>query len=180
MIIGLSGTLSSGKDTVAQYLIEKGYEHISLSDLIREEAKKRGMGVDRDSLRELGNILVGEKGEDALAKIAMERKKTDKLIISSVRKPKEVDYLRSLPHFVMLFVDAPIEVRYQRMVSRARAGDKTMTLQELKEKEDMEMSGKSTQRLDYCKEHADYFINNISNLDDLYSQVNKILKEINA
>ena len=42
--IGVTGTLGSGKDTLAAYLVSKGFEHISLSDLIREELKKKQSG----------------------------------------------------------------------------------------------------------------------------------------
>lgn len=179
MIIGVSGTFGSGKDTVAEYLIrEKNFQHISLSDLIREEAQKRGMGDDRDSLRNLGNILAKEIGEDALARMAIKRKKSANLVISSIRKPKEVDYLKSLLDFLLVFVDAPIEVRFSRMNKRKRAGEASMTLFELKTKENLEMSGKSSQRLDYCKKTADKILLNTSTMEDLDKKVDELINNI--
>ena len=181
MIIGLSGTFGSGKDTVADYLInQKKFQHISLSDLIREEAKKRGLGIDRDSLRNLGNILASEIGEDALARMAIKRKKSANLVISSIRKPKEVDYLKSLTNFILIFVDAPIKLRFNRMSKRKRVGEESMTFDELKEKENLEMSGKSSQRLDYCKKMADKVILNTGTLENLYKKVDVVLNKLKA
>lgn len=40
IIIGLTGHPSSGKDTVAEYIANKGFAHISCGDLLREEMKK--------------------------------------------------------------------------------------------------------------------------------------------
>jgi len=177
MIIGLSGTIGSGKDTVAEYLIKKGFQHISLSDLIREEAKKRGMGIDRDSLRGLGNILKEEIGGDALARMAIKRKKGENLVISSIRKPEEVDYLKTLSDFKLLFVDAPIEIRFNRMQKRGRKDESKMTILELKAKEELEMSGKSSQRLDYCRAKADVSIDNAKDLNYLFDQINNIIGE---
>jgi len=175
MIIGISGTLGSGKDTVAQYLVKKGWQHISLSDLIRKEAKKRGIGWDRDSLRNFANLLKAESGGDALAKMAVKQKKKENLAISSVRKPEEVDYLQSISGFRLFYVDAPIKLRYKRIVSRARIGDTTITLQDLKKQEHTEMSGKSSQVLSYCKDHADVIIDNSKSLKDLYKQIDEVL-----
>ncbi|OGD56346.1 hypothetical protein A2V71_01340 [Candidatus Berkelbacteria bacterium RBG_13_40_8] len=175
MIIGVSGTLGSGKDTVSEYLIKKGWQHISLSDLIRKEAKKRGVGFDRDSLREFANLLAKEDGSDALAKIAITKKQKNNLVISSVRKPGEVDYLKKIPDFKLFFINASIKLRYKRIIKRARVGDMTMTFDEFEKQEKQEMSGKSSQVLSYCKSHADVIIDNSGSLENLYKQIDKVL-----
>jgi dephospho-CoA kinase len=40
-VIGLTGTIASGKGTLAEFLKGKGYSYFSLSDILREEATKR-------------------------------------------------------------------------------------------------------------------------------------------
>lgn len=177
MIIGLSGTFGAGKDTVSQYLVKKGFQHISLSDIIREEATKRKMGHDRDSLRELGNILVREAGKEVLAKQALEKKKNKNLALSSIRRIAEIDFLHKNKDFVLLFVDAPIKIRYGRLHKRGRVGEGTMSFEDFKTKEKLEMSGKSTQRLDLCKKKADIMIDNSKTEKHLYKQIDKILNE---
>jgi len=175
MIIGLSGTFGAGKDTVSQYLVKKGFQHISLSDIIREEATKRGMGHDRDSLRELGNILVRESGEEVLAKKALSKKTKKNLVLSSIRRIKEIDYLKKQPDFLLLFVDAPIKIRYERLRARSRIGESEMNFKDFKAKEKLEMSGKSTQRLDLCKKKADVLIDNSKTEKHLFKQIDRII-----
>jgi len=180
MIIGLSGTLGAGKDTVAQYLTKKGFQHLSLSDFVREEAKKRTIGLDRDSLRELANDMVKESGGEILAKIALSRKKSKNLVLSSIRRIPEIDYLHKRKDFILLFVDASIKTRYQRMKKRARIGDSLMGFKKFKTQEESEMSGKSSQRLDLCKQKADLFIDNSKDKKYLNKQIEGALKEIYA
>lgn len=48
MIIGITGTFAAGKDTVADYLKEKGFEHFSLGEELTDIANERGLAVSRD------------------------------------------------------------------------------------------------------------------------------------
>jgi dephospho-CoA kinase len=41
MILGVTGCFCAGKDSLAAYLRKKGFERISLSDMIREEILSR-------------------------------------------------------------------------------------------------------------------------------------------
>ena len=50
MIIGVTGTIGAGKETVVQYLKKKGFEMFSFSRMIRQEALKRGYAMDRARL----------------------------------------------------------------------------------------------------------------------------------
>ena len=47
-LLGLTGTIASGKDTVASYLSENhGYYHVSTSEIVRAEALKRFGNTDQ-------------------------------------------------------------------------------------------------------------------------------------
>ena len=67
MIIGLTGKNASGKGEVANYLKSKGFIYYSLSDVIREEATKRGLEHSRENLINLGNELREKFGPKHLA-----------------------------------------------------------------------------------------------------------------
>jgi len=178
MIIGISGTFGSGKDLVARYLeSEKGFQHFSLADILREIAVEDGVNVDRESVRILANKLNQEEGGDFLAKRALKRKNKENLVISAVRRPEEIDLLKKQDSFILIFVDAPIEIRFKRLVSRSRDIEGQMTLDELKSKENLESSGKSSQRVDLCKKKANYIIDNSGTKEDLQNKIDKILKE---
>ena len=57
MIIGLTGKNAGGKGEVANYFKTKYFIYYSLSDIIREEATKRGLEHSRDNLIKIGNEL---------------------------------------------------------------------------------------------------------------------------
>ncbi|MFA4995561.1 MAG: AAA family ATPase [Patescibacteria group bacterium] len=179
MIIGLTGTFGAGKDAVSEYLAEKGFEHISTSDILREVAKERSLGLDRETVRMLSNNLKKEFDSAILAKMAVEQKSKKNLVISALRDIGEIDYLKTIDNFKLIFVDAPIEIRYERLIKRSRDDqEKKLTLEELKEKEQLEMSGKSSQRIDLCKEKADYIIDNSGTIEGLNKKIDKILENI--
>ncbi len=50
MIIGLTGKNASGKGEVAQYLKTRGFTFYSLSDVLREELKRKKKVISRNNL----------------------------------------------------------------------------------------------------------------------------------
>ena len=72
MIIGLTGSFCSGKDTVGDYLQKKlGYVHISLSDQIREELRAKRKKITRTSLQDYANKKRAEEGYSYFAEKAL-------------------------------------------------------------------------------------------------------------
>jgi dephospho-CoA kinase len=179
MIIGLTGTFAAGKDEAARYLEEeKGFEHYSTADILREKVREEGLDTNRETLRVFVNSLRKEKGDDYLAREAVKRIRGDKAAISAIRSIGEVDYLKSLKDFKLIFVDAPIELRYDRIKDRKRAGEEQLTFEMFQEKEMLEMSGQSSQRLDYSKEKADLIIENAGTLEEFHQKIDNLLTSI--
>src|SRR5437870_2185126 len=124
MIIGLTGKNGSGKGEVAKYLQERGYHYYSLSDVLREEAGKRGLTITRDNLVELGNELRNERGPGVLAEKIFERLDPEKhYVIDSVRHPSEVQVLRRRRDFLLACIKAPERLRFERLRQRGREKD---------------------------------------------------------
>jgi dCMP deaminase len=124
MIVGLTGKFAAGKGTVAEFLQGKGFVYHSLSDVLRDELKARGVPESRESLLALGNELRAADGPAALA-IRIRARLADGRdhIVDSIRTPAEVEVLRALPGFFLLGVDADPQVRFARLRARARVGD---------------------------------------------------------
>ncbi len=137
-------------DLLASYLVRsKGFVHISLSDLIREEVQRRGghqiNPITTTALAQVsdffdsytglflfcidlnrpqvGNELREQEGHDALAKRALVKMKSQPnkdFVITSIRHPSEVEALQKgsattgASRFLLTFIDAPIQTRYQR------------------------------------------------------------------
>ena len=124
MIIGLTGKFAAGKGTVAEYLGRRGFAYHSLSDVIREELRARGIAESRENLTAVGNELRRAEGPAALAgRIAGRLRDGRSHIVDSIRNPAEVEVLREVPGFFMVGVDADPRVRFERLVRRARQGD---------------------------------------------------------
>ena len=172
--IGLTGTNGSGKGEVAAYFKKKGYAYFSLSDLIREELQKNGKKLTRDNLIEKGNELRDTHGPDILAQQARKKVK-GKAVIDSIRNPFEVEYLRIDKEFILLAIDAPVELRYERVKKRGRQ-ESASTLQEFIKKEEEEMTGsEKRQQLRRCMKMADFVIFNDGTLEDFQLKLEEIL-----
>jgi dephospho-CoA kinase len=163
MIIGVTGTLAAGKDSVSDYLKQKGFFHFSLSDAVRAECEKRGLPKDRDTLVKIANEMRAERGYDILARLAIEAAGASgaaNSAITSIRNPKEVEYLKTQPDFILLAIDAPIEMRYERIKKRSRESD-FVDFETFKKQEETEMAGGAgKQNLAEVMAMADYKIIN--------------------
>ncbi|PYT17225.1 MAG: hypothetical protein DMF51_02980 [Acidobacteria bacterium] len=139
LVVGLTGPNASGKGEVAKFLAAHGFSVFSLSDAVREEATLRGLDHSRDNLIRVGVEMRSRDGSGALARSILPR--LERLaVVDSIRNPGEVEVLRTLPRFLLLGVDAPQPLRFQRSARRGRPGDGA-TLEEFARKEVLENSG---------------------------------------
>jgi len=169
-LIGLTGTNGAGKGEVARYLQKKGYGYVSLSDVIREELQARGLEPSRDNLIACGNELREKFGPEVLARRAAE-KITGPTVIDSIRNAAEIAYLRSLGDFILIAVDAPVEIRFERVRRRGR-NESASTLKEFRQKEEQEKGRQeNSQQLDLCLKLADITIINDGTLEELWKKL---------
>ena len=138
LVLGLTGANAAGKGEAVAHLESRGFRVHSLSDIVREEAARRGLPPEREHLIRIGNLLRETHGPGALARSILPRLGT-RDAVDSIRNPAEVRELRSLPYFLLVGIRAPLELRFERSRGRARAGD-PVTLQEFREREEQENS----------------------------------------
>ena len=187
-IIGVSGTNGSGKDTIGKILAEKhGYIFISGSDLLRDEAKRRGLPVDRKHLRTISAEWRRELGlgviiDHAVAEYEIVKDKYKGLVIASLRNPGEADRIHEFNGRV-IWVDADPHVRYDRIqankATRDRIEEDDKTYEEFLAEEEAEMhsSGdEATLDMQGVKDKSDIFLtNDFNNLEDFSGYVTKTL-----
>jgi len=173
-LIGLTGTNGAGKGEVAAYLTKKGYACVSLSDEIREQLRREGREITRDNLIAAGNALRRKYGADVLARRVMQKVKGP-TVIDSIRNVREVAFLRRRRSFLLVAVDAPVELRYERVRKRGRL-ESVSSLEEFAAKEKEEMAGGAGgQQLGRCLEMADLTIRNDGSLAALYRRIKENL-----
>jgi dCMP deaminase len=181
MKIGVTGTLGAGKDTLADYLVSKGFEHISLSDLLREELKKIGQEITRENLVKAGNEMREREGDGVLAKRAIELMDEKKdYVVTSIRNPLEVKTLAGSGKFVLLSVDAAAELRFERIVARGRKEKDAKTFEEFKEAEAREMKSenKSGQQIRACMNMAKFTIVNDAGREAYFKKIDGLMPHL--
>lgn len=177
-IIGLSGTFASGKDTLAHHLVQKfNYLHISTGDMVRAVAESKYGNTERPTLQVTANELRESRGPGVLADLAMERYNDQKdeysgVVISGVRSLGEAKAIQDAGGTVV-FVDAPVEVRYQRIQDRQRANEEDLSLDEFIKSEELEINkahdNPAVQDLIGVKERADLQLVNGHNIEEFFS-----------
>ncbi|HYV97686.1 MAG TPA: deaminase [Gemmatimonadaceae bacterium] len=180
IIIGLTGRNAGGKTTAVEVLGRKGFYALSLSDVIREEAKKRGLEPVRENLIALGNELRERHGPGALADLTVAAMQPDRnYAVDSIRHPAEVAALRKSGSFTLFHVMAPLEARFARSKARARPGD-AQTLQEFIRQEEREFvsSNAAAQQLLETEQLANRRIDNDGTLDEFTAKISAALAEL--
>lgn len=174
LYIGLSGKMLAGKGKIRE-ILEKNYKSFSigLSDMLREEADRRGIEKNRENLVNLADELRLKNGPGILAELAIKKimllgeklNDYELVIIDSIRNPYEVVALRNTfkKYFYLIFVDAPLELRFKRAMERKREGESSLTFEEFKEKDEIEFKGREDRKIeDEESEHGgfiDYGVN---------------------
>lgn len=173
-IIGFTGHPSSGKDTAAEFLASKGFHHISMGDLIRDEMRVSNLPIDRDSVREYATKKRIERGPGYIAEQACLQVK-ENTVISGIRNASEAEVFRKkfAKEFTLIAVDAPIETRYKWALGRDRVGD-DITFEHFKMQQETERASAS-QQVDAVIALADKVIVNDGTLEQLHKKVEECL-----
>lgn len=190
VVIGITGTNLSGKDTVAE-IIKRDFgfsEHYGFSDEVRIEATQKGLSHERENLQLIGNEIrnifgPGEFGNRIISKI-----KGYKTLVTGFRNPAEVEVFRDkaksgIFDFYLIGVDAPLEIRYKRSQTRGRSGENDKNFEEFKKIDEIEMYGGIKKGLNEmyisdCLKMADYLIINDSTLKSLQEKTESVMKKI--
>ena len=180
IVIGLVGGPATGKGEISRLLAKKGFYRFSLSDVLRELARVKGLPVTRRNLTDIANNLRAKKSPDYLALEAVKRLKKlnkEKIVIESIRHPEEVKTLqRELGAFI-IGVRMPLEKRWDLIRERARTGDPKTHSEFLKliESEEGGKGADTNIQVGFALDGCDVIIENNSSIEDLDGKVIKIL-----
>ncbi|MBI4243921.1 MAG: AAA family ATPase [Planctomycetes bacterium] len=176
MIIGLTGLYCSGKDTAAEYFVTKGFTHISLSDLLREEMKKRKIEITRDNLIQFANDLRRLLGPGVLADMAIRQIEPGKnFVVSSIRSPAEVEALKKTGTFLLIEIQSSAQMRFKRLLKRKRENDPTTLKQMLAKEEQEKSSNPLEQQIHKVIKMAKVKILNDSTVMDLHKKLDSVI-----
>lgn len=176
IILGLAGEIASGKGTVAKYLIEK-YAGSSprFSTALRDVAKRMYLAETRENLQKISTIFRENFFDDILSMVISKDVENDThevIAIDGVRRMADIAYLQKIEGFKLVYIDADMEKRYERITKRGEnADDNGKTLEEFKKDHERE----TELQIRDLKNEADFVIDNNGNFEELYKQVDEIV-----
>ena len=187
-LIGVSGTNGSGKDSLGDLLRDQhGYMFISVTELLRIEARKRGLETERAVLSSISAEWRREKGLGVLVDQAVEMyqaeggdSKYSGLVVSSLRNPGEVDSVHERGG-VVVWTEADPKIRYERIHERGRSDDdKTYEQFLAEEAAEMDQGGdEATLHMAAVKQKADrVLLNEGSTFDELEGVIQRDLGDL--
>ena len=187
-VIGLTGVFGSGKETVKDMLTHKlNAYYVTLSSLIRDETlKKRGIKVGRGELQDLGNELRKQYGNDVLVKVVWDflPKNKEFIIVDGIRNPGEAEFFKKKvgKDFVLVAVDAPQEIRFERTAKRGTHKDPKSWEEFLKMEERDLGANEPTygQQVKKCMEMADVTIINDGDKAVLDGKISELVKSLKS
>ncbi len=178
VILGIAGEMASGKDTVAHYLANRyGAKMFMFSDPLRDVLSRIHVPQTRENLAKISGILRSTFGDDLLSRaIASDALKDPSplVVIDGVRRQSDIDAVRAFPEFSLLYVEASMETRYERLHRRHQnADDDTKTFEEFRKDHEFE----TEVGIPALKPGAQYVIDNEAGLEELYAQVDEIVEK---
>jgi dephospho-CoA kinase len=179
IIIALVGQIACGKEEVKKYIAKKyNTKDCRFSNPLRDIVRRLDITESRENLQKLSTTLRSTFGEDLLAKvISDDASKLDSeiVVIDGVRRMADIKYLKELPTFYLIKVDAGEKIRFERMKSRnENIGDKEKTFEHFLSDQNSEAEKEIPEVMDF----AEIAIINNGTLDELYAETDKIIGDI--
>ena len=184
-VVGITGTIGSGKEIIREILLKKfNSYHVNISDIIKGEIEKKRGKLDRKTLQDMGNEMRQKYGSHILALLAIEYlpRAKELTVVTGIRNPAETEYLRKKfgQDYKLIAIDAPIEVRFERVLKRQQNND-PQTFEEflsVDERDQGKGEPESGLQVRKCIEQADFKIINDGTIEDLEKKLNEIIPKL--
>lgn len=181
MVIGTIGLSGSGKDTLANYLVQSyGFSHSSLSSTLREvvlrEFKKSNLSREENSY--YADTLRDRLGSSFLIDSALE-KGFQNHIISGIYAKDEVIKLKKSGG-ILIAVSTDDKVRFERIRTRGDIRDlKIRNFDHFKRQSQMELDPTAFESR-ACLSDADLTITNNSSELEFYEAIDRVISKLAA
>lgn len=182
MLIGITGTIGAGKGTVVAECVKRGFKHFSVSDFLAKEAVQRNLPLDRTTSRIIANELRSVNGQNLIQQVYeiafLDIEKGVSVVIESLHTKAEVDFMHEMQG-VVISVDAPLPLRYERVQKRFEIKDIGTYEQFLDEQtRQLASANPDENNLLVAMKTADFHLTNEGSLEELSSAVSDILDSL--
>lgn len=178
LIIATAGEMGCGKGTAVKYLVEKyGASSHRYSTMLRDVLDRLYIIQSRDNMSVLSKILRENFGEDIMEKTMLADIQKDEheiVVLDGARRIEDIQELQKIPEFKLIYIEADIEKRYERVVLRCENdGDGKKTFEKFKQ----EHNANADATIPNLKQYADYVIDNNGTQEELQKQIDEIIKK---
>lgn len=176
-IIAFVGLPLSGKTTASRVAEEMGIPVVIMGDVVRDEIFRRGLELNDENAGKVASELREKEGMDAIAKrcIPKIKEKIDEkgvVVIDGIRGIAEVERFKSEfgDDFILINIEAPIELRFKRALERKRSDD-VKTIDDLKRRDERELSWSMSEAI----KSADLTLENTGTIEEFKEKIREIL-----
>lgn len=177
-VIGTVGLAGSGKGEAAAVAEDNGVPVVTMGDVIREECRDRGLdpathhGDVAQALREENGPAAVAERSLPLLRDALED--NDTVLVDGIRSGVEVDVFEDAfdEAFYLVSIEAPFEVRAERISDRGRDKDADEGGEALRERDKRELGF----GMDEAMDRADVTIENTDSLAAFREQIERLIE----
>lgn len=170
----ITGMAGSGKTTVSNMLIEKGYRVFKMGDVIRNELRMRNLPPTLENLGRMAEDIRKHGGDAAVAQKCVPLiigEPNNKVALDGVRSLDEVYAFEEAFEIVLITVHASPKTRFERLRNRGRSDD-PVDMKSFRIRDHRELGFGMGDAIAL----SNYVIVNENGFDDLEIEVIKLLK----
>ncbi len=179
VILGVSGEIASGKDTVGDYLAATyGVLKLRFSQPLRDTLDCLHLPQNRENMARLSMYLRKAFGEDVLSRVILaeaEGSETEFVVVDGIRRLPDMIHMETDEHFYFCYVDATPEKRFERLTHRRQNTDDAAKTETQFEKDSQLETEIGIRDL---KDRANFVIDNNGTLEELHEQVDKMVADL--
>lgn len=178
LILGFAGQMGCGKGTLAKHVMQNYHSSTHrFSTILRDMLDRIHVEQSRENIIALSTSLRKNFGENVFAKSMyhdVQEDLHDIVVVDGVRRMQDVQYLSELDHFKLVYIDADIQKRYERILTRREnTGDDHKTFEQFQREHEAD----TEIQIADLKNYAQYVINNDGNFSEAYAQIDEIIKQ---
>ena len=174
-VIGLVGGIGAGKGVITDYLVEEYHaSSYRFSDVLKSILEALVLEDTRENLQALGVALRNAFGDNVLVgaiRKSIEEDNCRIVVVDGVRYPAEAEMVKSFFGGILVYVDAPPEVRHKRCLLRGTRGEHGISFEEFMEN-DCKKTEKNIRELGA---NADFVLQNDGTIEELHEKVDGIV-----
>lgn len=179
IVIGLAGQISSGKDTIADYIAKKyGGVSMSFSKPLRDILGRAYLPISRANMVWLAQTFIDHFGGDVISNIIgkeIEESNKKIFILPNIRREDDMSYFKEWSGYVLVGINTDTKTCYDRLIKRSQnVDDQTKTWEEFQK--DLQLSTEVS--IDGLIKKAQIKVDNNGSFEELYKQIDEMMEKL--